>query len=96
MARYIDIDKAIAEIDKGDLLVGNNAEWAKEILYRMPSADVVQVVRCKDCKKFKQKGEECLLDEVWGFCEKSRTGWLDDGEEVYGNDYCSYGERKEK
>ena len=40
---YIEIEKAIAEIDKGDLLVGNNAEWAKEILYRTPTADVVEV-----------------------------------------------------
>lgn len=37
---YIKIEKAIAEIDKGDLLVGNNAEWAKEILFRTPTADV--------------------------------------------------------
>ena len=40
---YIKIEKAIAEIDKGDLLVGNNAEWAKEILYRTPTADVEEV-----------------------------------------------------
>lgn len=38
---YIEIEKAIAEIDKGDLLVGNNAEWAKEIIRRTPTADVV-------------------------------------------------------
>ena len=40
---YIKIEKAIAEIDKGDLLVGNNAEWAKEILFRTPTADVEKV-----------------------------------------------------
>ena len=40
MARYIDCEKACAEVDKGDLLVGNNAEWAKEIINRTPAADV--------------------------------------------------------
>lgn len=40
---YIKIEKAIAEIDKGDLLVGNNAEWAKEVIRRTPTADVVEV-----------------------------------------------------
>ena len=47
---YIERGAACKEVDKGDLLVGNNAEWAKEIIYRTPSADVVEVVRCKDCK----------------------------------------------
>jgi hypothetical protein len=56
---YIKIEKAIAEIDKGDLLVGNNAEWAKEVLYRTPTADVVEVVRCSECVMH-EKG--CPLD----------------------------------
>lgn len=43
MAEYIEREKAIAEFDKGDLLVGDNAKWAKEILYRTPTADVVPV-----------------------------------------------------
>lgn len=43
MKEYIDREKACAEIDKGDLLVGNNAEWAKEIVHRTPTADVVEV-----------------------------------------------------
>lgn len=56
--------------------------------------DYVEVVRCKDCKKFIKKGEEFLNNDVFGICEKSRTGFFDDGEEVYGNDFCSYGERR--
>ena len=38
---YIETEQAIAEIGKGDLLIGNNAEWAKEIIRRTPTADVV-------------------------------------------------------
>lgn len=57
-------------------------------------ADFVEVVRCKDCNKFIEKGEEYLLNKKFGVCEKSRTGFFDDGEEVYEDDFCSYGERK--
>ena len=58
-------------------------------------ADFVEVVRCKDCEKFIEKGEEFLKNDVYGICEKSRTGFFDDGEEVYGNDFCSRGVRKD-
>ena len=58
-------------------------------------ADFVEVVRCKNCESFIEKGNEFLRNDVFGFCEKSRTGFFDDGEEVYGHDFCSYGERKE-
>lgn len=40
MARYIECEVACSEIDKGDLLVGNNAKFAKEIINRTPAADV--------------------------------------------------------
>lgn len=60
----------------------------------LPTADVVEVVRCKNCKHFKSKGTEFLVNDIFGNCEKSSTGLFDDGEEVYGNDYCSYGERR--
>ena len=40
---YIEREMAIAEINKSDLLAGNNAEWAKEILNRIPTADVAEV-----------------------------------------------------
>jgi hypothetical protein len=51
MAEYIEREKVIAEIDKGDLLVGDNAKWAKEILCRTPTADAVEVVKCSECQK---------------------------------------------
>ena len=40
MPRYIECEMVCAEVDKGDLLVGNNAEFAKEVIYRTPTADV--------------------------------------------------------
>lgn len=40
MYEYIKRTDAIAEINRGDLLVGNNAEWAREIIWRTPYSDV--------------------------------------------------------
>lgn len=47
-------------------------------------ADVVEVVRCKDCKHFFRK---LCYNECWG------SG--DPVPEVQENDFCSYGERKD-
>ena len=49
----------------------------------LPAADVVEVVRCKDCI-FKDYPNE------YGVCCCNRTG-----EEIQLNDFCSYGERNE-
>ena len=43
MYEYIKRTDAIAEVNRGDLLVGNNAEWAREIIWRTPYADVAPV-----------------------------------------------------
>ena len=45
MYEYIKRTDAINEINRGDLLVGNNAEWAREIIWRTPYADVAEVKR---------------------------------------------------
>ena len=43
MHEYIKRSDAINEVNRGDLLVGNNAEWAKEIIWRTPYSDVAPV-----------------------------------------------------
>ena len=50
-----------------------------------PKADVVEVVRCKDCKRFLQMETSPSYD---GKC-------LGYGYLVEANHFCSYGERKE-
>ena len=52
-----------------------------DILYSLPSANTVEVVRCKDCKWYESGGLPCPLD----LCESLG----DDG-------FCSYGERSEE
>lgn len=56
-------------------------EMVLEPLNNMPSADVVEVVRCKDCK-WVGMDEHCPAIEVYMICGD--------------NGYCSYGERKEE
>lgn len=83
-ARYIDIKKVT--IPKGffnqDLNVPKLFDW----LYSQPAADVVEVVRCKDCKHFLNDTDYCQ-EHNKGYCEwdntiKSRKH------------FCSYGTRK--
>ena len=54
---------------------------ADKMLANMPAADVVEVVRCKDCKHSNQYGGGC-----W-YCEKYEGLFS----AVNPNDYCSYG-----
>ena len=88
MPRFIDAEMACDEVDKGDLLVGNNAEFAKEIIRRTPSVDVVGVTRCKDCVWWEARAYGSTI----GRCENPRNGLATEYVEV--DDYCSYGERK--
>lgn len=53
-----------------------------EVLEDTPTADVVEVVRCKDCKG--HNTHDCA--EGFGWCEAFGLGKTDD-------QFCSYGER---
>ena len=54
---------------------------SSESVRNAPTVDAVEVVRCKDCKRYQ-------LDSIFhvGFC---------DGKRCKDDDFCSYGERKE-
>lgn len=60
----------------------------KELVYQMPAADVVSVVRCGECK-YQDKGEnDC---EAWNLC--GYRPWLHIPTED--DAFCSKGERKD-
>ena len=82
MARYTDIDKLIAEYDR--VHVGL-AGGARKLMVDAPAADVVEVVRCKDC--YLRDTEACPFC-FWDCGEL--MGYTED------NDFCSHGERKEQ
>ena len=91
MARYIDMDKIFPN---GVFYVCENNPMASldELINRIcntPTADVVEVVRCKDCKHFgKNKIYRANPKLPFSFCEKFHHNITTE------NDYCSCGERK--
>lgn len=86
MSRYIDADK-IPWTDLNDNLNSNIKVLVTfaEKVNRMPTADVVEVVRCKDCKYATYDKSIDRYD-----CRN----WGSDGDEyTEADDFCSYGER---
>ena len=79
MSRYVDAEDALKDADTIDPKYSNLIKRVKDIIKAQPSADVVEVVRCKDCKHW--TGIECTARDI---------------DVVDDDDYCSYGERKDK
>ena len=100
MKRYIDaelvpklFDKEYKEtrklIKQGETHLDNLAEGFSEaarVIRTMPTADVVEVVRCKDCKFY--KAYDTPVEDFDGFCTVN--------ENEYDKDFfCQYGDRSE-
>ena len=83
MARYIDADALIAEYDRVHIGAPGGA---RKLMVDAPTADVVEVVRCKDCKYW-EKGKD-----YEPYCNHFGNMMTD----TKADDFCSYGERKEK
>lgn len=89
MAEYIEREALISEFKR--LTLGENslierffADGVYAVLDTFPAADVVEVVRCKDCKYFGRDLGYGKHD-----CKKYEMPYcLED-------DFCSYGERKD-
>ena len=85
--------------DYGDGCVfGFSREAIKSVINDIPAADVVPVVRCRDCKYWGDEdgklqdsdGALCARCTVHNYLIDGRhTGWCPTE-----NDFCSYGERK--
>ncbi len=98
MARYIDADALIERL-KSDYCEGCNnndgircrscdVDFVFDMVDDAPEADVVEVVRCKDCKYRETRicaitGNEMLSCNYSGFAVKPTH-------------YCSYGERRKE
>lgn len=82
--------------------IGAEYSHVKVLLYNIPAADVVEVVRCKDCKYRpyivdpNKPAEGFNLDQEWGL---QRCPYLvaDGWYSIMPNDdwFCSRGERKD-
>lgn len=87
MDEYIKKETAYRAI-MGERPETREPSWFAELVLEIPAADVVEVVRCRDCKF----GVTPYGDEHDGWIECSNIH----GRPLFGcNDFCSYGERKE-
>ena len=77
MSRYIDADNLQRHGNRGGVVYWRDIE-------AQTTADVVEVVRCKDCKWWDNE------DDAERCTHKYNTMWAKPDE------YCSYGERKEE
>lgn len=97
MKRYIDADAlGIGKADRNAFTIPEFADgWngAIEIIANAPTADVVEVVRCRDCKHWTDASFDTVTESHWGECRKPLGDYryCETSEE----DYCSYGERRE-
>lgn len=99
MSRYVDADALIEELQSCSYNTWskdtNRTWWAQavkvkdniiECIERQPTADVVEVVRCKDCKHWG--------GTTYGFVCRKFSG-IDTKICMGADHYCSYGERRE-
>ena len=85
MSRYIDSDLLKAEF-AGDFTKAYATPLIKRIIDQQPTADVVEVVRCKDCKYLERT-------DCFGECSLFKDRDEPRGE-MLPNDFCSYGKRR--
>ena len=90
MAEYIEREALIREIERREaLMVGDklvSVDAMKSFIKNRPAADVVEVVRCNDCKNLVNTtiNANCFL-----ICDISDM-------EIAPEDFCSHGERREE
>ena len=99
MSRYIDADAAVKRFEElhgseNTLLNSYNADWIISFIETQPTVDVVEIVRCADCKywdavknpKYKDTGI-CVppRKDLGGYCVRRGA--------TNCNDFCSQGER---
>jgi plasmid maintenance system killer protein len=85
MSDYIKREDAIAKFITNGSATVYGIDRCKAIISRLqlvPSADVIEVVRCMDCKHYISDGGALMI------CEITEMNTND-------CDYCSYGERAE-
>lgn len=101
MSRYIDeeaVKKKIALMQREPDYQHENEDWrvglymAEDAIDEAPTADVVEVVCCRDCMYWKDTSCDTVIGEHWGECRKPLGDYRYC--ETAENDYCSYGERR--
>lgn len=107
--RLIDADEVLAHVKPYEpsdemyaVTIGTAIRLIHNAVALAPTIDAVPVVRCRDCAAFEKKGEypagmpEYPAGMPYGYCyhwdyEQGMTP-----NQVDGNDFCSYGERRDE
>ncbi len=91
MPRLIDAEELELQFDVSDEDI-----IAKEIIRNAPTVDAVPVVRCRDCIAFEEIGKHPTNNggTPFGYCYHWQYEQGMSPNEVDGDDFCSYGERK--
>ena len=76
-------------ISRGALLADLREKGFLPAIERAPTMDMVEVVRCKDCKHYKPQKKSAHWESRTNYCNRIVTI------KVQPYDFCSYGERKE-
>jgi hypothetical protein len=91
MSRYIDAE----EFKRHTIKFGEEqnsqelANWLCQYIDCFSTADVVPVVRCRDCKYYKFKTRSIAWNTTTKCCCRTVNVKVNE------DDYCSYGERRE-
>lgn len=85
MARYIDAD-ACLDAMLNEMVGTGYQSRAMDVIKFTPTADVVEVVRCKDCK-------HCHEYQKWNFDRYLGCNFNGEIYEVSPKHFCSYGEK---
>lgn len=86
MKEYIDREALLKRLCDGD--PSKMEDYYYNAIAEAPAADVVEVVRCKDCQWWEARSCNSFI----GRCENPLNGLV--SEYTDDEDYCSYGERK--
>ena len=98
MAEYIEREAAIRVVNGQSSLTMTRRSLIDSI-GKLPAADVVPVVRCRECKHWGDEDGKLQSSDGVLFARCKIHNYLLDGRHTgwcpTDNDFCSYGERKE-
>lgn len=86
MSKYIDREAFKSKY----LCCGYLPEMSEEEFDEFPAADVVEVVRCRDCKYYRERAGLSMCAERAVRLDGHEVGLL----ATYKNNFCSFGKRR--
>lgn len=87
MKKYIDRDLLLDDVNHTLFYDNRDRSTVKNLVLSIPTADVVEVVRCGECKH-RYTPARCSL---WVATENDNAVFKEHGEDFF----CAFGERKE-